>query len=574
MSTTELSTIPRVLAQHAHDKGDAVALRSKRHGLWQTITYGQLARRVGAVAAGLRAIGVMPGTTVALIAENSPHWVVADLAVQSLGARSVALAPQTPAPTAVRVLAACGAVAAVCGDQEQVDLVLEAGPALAAIAGLVVIDPTGTAGYDEPRLRTLADVEATGEGLAAPDLAAVDPSAETVGLCSAGTSGDPRVSAHSAASMMQTARNAAEWLQLTSGDRNLAVLSLATPASRLLDVYATLIAGGQIVVPESPATVAADLLEVSPSVLCVSPRALELLRQSSMRRAGESSRVRRATYRWALRALAARLDKNERARTLAGARRGRGLPYLLVGRWIASALGVLQTRRIVVTGGSVAARDARFFWSLGVPVLETYGQAETGGLVCAHDALDDAGTIGRPLPGVGARIGEDGTLAVTSVAAPEVWHATGDLAEEAGDGRLRIRGRHEDVVHGPGGEIVVAGLEAALRDCPYIRRAVAAGDGSDGLTAFVEVDLEETAPWANERDIVFSTYNSLVTRPEVRELVDAEVAAANERTGSAVPISDVVILPRQLSVHDGELTPLLTVRRARVIELHTCASGT
>jgi long-chain acyl-CoA synthetase len=195
-------------------------------------------------------------------------------------------------------------------------------------------------------------------------------------------------------------------------------------------------------------------------------------------------------------------------------------------------------------------------------------------LVFAHGSLDDAGTIGTPLPGVAARIGEDGTLAVTSVGAPDVWHGTDDLAEEAGDGRMRVRGRREDVVHGAGGEIVVAGLEAALRDSPYIRRAVIAGDGAGGLTAFVEVDLEETAPWANARDIVFSTYNSLVSRPEVRELIAAEVAAANERIGSAAPISDFVVLPRQLSVHDGELTPLLTVRRSRVIERYACASAT
>src|SRR6187551_3457279 len=123
-------TVVDALARHAGDRGATVALRSKRHGLWQTLTFGELAARVGELAGALRALGVEAGRPVALVAENSPEWIVCDLAIQALGATSVALPPQTPPDTTTRLLADVGASVIVCGDQEQVDLVLDAGAAL------------------------------------------------------------------------------------------------------------------------------------------------------------------------------------------------------------------------------------------------------------------------------------------------------------------------------------------------------------------------------------------------------------------------------------------------------------
>jgi long-chain acyl-CoA synthetase len=500
---------------------------------------------------------VAAGDPVALVAENSPEWVVADLAIQWLGASSVALAPQTPPDAIVRVLAGVGAAVVICGDQEHVDTVLEAGEALAAVTSVVVLNRTGLGRYEDPRLRSLEDVISGGE--------AVEAGAGDIVFFSAGTGDDPRPVSHRSTTVADVASNVASWLGLSPADRGLCVLSLALPAARVVDLYAPLSVGAQISIPESPATIVDDIAEVQPTVLCASPRALELLRMASERRARESGRLRRGVYDWALAKLGARLDKQDRARTVDGARRGRGVPWLLVGFFVAGKLGVRRLRRVVVTGGPVAARDARFFWSLGLPVLETYGQADLAGPVLAQGSLDDAGTVGRALPGVQWRIEKDGSLAVLNPAVAD-WHATGDLAEDAGEGRIRVRGRREDVVRTGGAEVIVAGLEAALCDSAFIRRSVVALLKDDALTAIVEVDQDEASRWASERDIHFSTYGSLVARPEIHALISDEVAAANERIGSRTAIADFIVLPQQLSVASGELTSGLSVRRRVVIE--------
>jgi long-chain acyl-CoA synthetase len=531
-------SIAELLLEQARAQPDAVAIRSKRRGIWRSTSWGELLDGTARLAAGLRGLGVEPGGAVALVGENTPEWIVADLAIQALGARTVALPPQTPEPALVRALAHARAGVVVCGDQEQVDLVLEAGGELPAVRAVVVVNPTGTGHYDDPRLRSLAELEAAPHEAIDPAelIARRTPAEAATTMFSAGTTGDPRPADLDAGALVEIARGAAAWLDLGPRDRTLCALPLATPAARILDVYAPLAAGAQIAVPESPATIAADLLEAAPTVLCLSPRALELLRIASRRRAHESARMRRRLYEWGTRRLDARVG-----------RRG-GVARLLVGRWVVGKLGLARARRIVVTGGPVAGRDLRFMWSLGVPVLETYGQAEVAGLALAQESLDDAGTAGRPLPGVSARILDDGTLAVSTPALGGEWHATGDLAEELPGGAFRVRRRPE------------SGAEAALCESAYVRRAVVA-DGS----ALVELDPDTTALWAADRGLAFSTYGSLVALPEVRDLAAAEVAAANDRLGDAA-VAGFTVLPRELSVAAGELTALLTVRHDVVRE--------
>ena len=258
---------------------------------------------------------------------------------------------------------------------------------------------------------------------------------------------------------------------------------------------------------------------------------------------------------------------------------GAALPYLLVGRFVAGKLGVRRLRRIVVTGGPVAARDARFFWALGLPVLETYGQAETAGPVFAQGSLDDAGTVGRALPGVEWR---DRARRRAGRPQPRRWGRAGirpaTSPRTPATGRIRVRGRREDVVRTGGEEVIVAGLEAALCDSAFIRRSVVAPLKGETLTAIVEVDQDEAARWASEREIHFSTYGSLVARPEIHDLISDEVAAANERIGSRTAIADFIVLPAaaQRRRRRADLRALRAAarrHRAHRRKVMTCASA-
>lgn len=563
--SAQAETVPGRLARLAAERPGDVAVRSKRRGIWEVTTWAQLRDRVRAVALGLRAAGVRPGDAVALVAENSPGWVVTDLAIQWLGARSVAMPPQSPPQVVARALADADARVVVCGDQEQVDAVTASRDTLPDVRTVVAIDTTGIDLAAVDGARSLADLERDGERLAHEDATALATaeaaSSGGVAVFSAGSAGAPRRVDHDAAAIAEQAGTAATWLALVPGDRNLVTMSLALPAGRLLDLYAPLVAGAQIGLTESPATVLVDLREAMPTVLTTTPRGLELLRWASDGRAHQASSRRRAVYRWAMR----RLDRGLDATASSLDRAGRwSLPYALVGRRVVSQIGLRRTRRIAVAGGPTGAAEQRFFWGLGVPAVEIYGTAEVVGVALAQRGLADVGTVGAPLPGIDAEV-RDGTLALRGPVTGGRWIDTGDVATLDADGRYTVRGRRDDRLAGAGEDVHAAEVERALTAGRYVRRAaVVAVDG--GVRALVEVDFDTTAAWAASHDIAFSTYGSLIGVPEVQQLLASEVETVNAALAGRTTIVGLALLPRPLDVAAGELTPVLSVRREVVIE--------
>lgn len=365
------ASMPAVLLDASQRRPDAVALRHKRRGIWNELTWAGLRDEVAALALGLEARGVRAGDAVALLGENRPGWIVADLALQSLGAAVVTPPPGVPPSELRRVLEHHRVRLAICGDQEHVDAVIEAQPE--GVSNLLAFDLTGMARYDAARIGAMDAVCAVGR-----DIAAGVP--ERFGRLVAQSEA---VAADAGPDLVTAARIAAEWLGLGPRDRNLCVLPLAAVTTRVIDVYAPLCAGAQVQLPETPASVPDDLRECAPTVLCVVPRALELLHRSSHERSLRATWVKRAAYEWAMRRLERRLARRGAARTVDGARRSRGLAYALVGLPVARDLGIDALRRVVCLDGPVGAEVGRFFWSLGTPVLEAPDVMTWRGRACS-----------------------------------------------------------------------------------------------------------------------------------------------------------------------------------------------
>jgi long-chain acyl-CoA synthetase len=212
-----------------------------------------------------------------------------------------------------------------------------------------------------------------------------------------------------------------------------------------------------------------------------------------------------------------------------GMRREGRVARTLVRRPVARRLGVHAVRHITCLDGPVCTRTATFFATLGVPI---------------HDAFAFGGRValaqGEPLPGVDATV-RDGELVICG-------RATGERAEYA-DGRFRLLGRHG-----------LEPLERALRESPYVRHAVVV----PGAGALLEVDAEMVSVWGARRDVAFGSYRSLVEHPSVRELLAREVPES---------VKAFAVLPRPLTVADGELTATLRVNREPVVERYAPLLG-
>lgn len=522
MSAPAVPGLPHVLRDQAAATPDAVALRRKRLGIWQPVSFAALHARVARVALGLQGLGVAAGDAVAVVGDISVEWIATDLATQALGARSVTPWHRLTAEALQEDLRRAGVRVVVCGDQEQADKLVEADDEFV----VVVVDTTGMrgAGY----AHTLADLEAAA-GTADGYGALLDARRPEDEVSVAFEPGRPRRAVvHRADALVAAAGAAAALSQLGPKDRTLCLLPPAALAARVFDLYAALVAGASSHLPENPASSGTDLEEVHPTVLSASPRALELLRAHAQLRAARSGRFKRRLVQ----------------RTLGG--NGGGAGRALVLRPMARRMGVGSVRRIAVLGGPVTDDMRSFFAGLGPEVVVVEGP-----LVAAGMAFADA----QALPGVEARVGEDRTLAVRTPWSGDALPGDGIrplLAAAGSEGRIEVLGGLDDV----DGDVVLPALEARLRDSPYITEAVVSA-AAGAPAARVGLDVEAVGVWAAEHDVYAATRSALAEHPRVVNLVETEaIRLLGEGT-----IGAITVMARRLLEEEGELDAMLGVQR-------------
>jgi long-chain acyl-CoA synthetase len=559
-------TLPDVLAAHAADRPDALAVLYKRNGIWQSLTWRELHERVERTSRALAALGLKRGEPVALISDPRPGWLVSDLAVQATGGVSVAVHPTQSEGDLRGIFAASPVRFAFVGDDEQLE---SAGAALEDLELRVILDPSFVRRSHEEGSEPLPEFYERAND-SAPAGYRPDPDQLAIGVISSGVRAvgadpvPPRTLCFTHRSAMAAARSAAQWLGLKSGDRNLTVVSPAQSTARLLDYYAPLVAGSTIAFPESQSTIVENLLEIAPDTLVMTPRALELLAADVELRMAHSGRVKRAANRWAA---------SNRRRSSSPTK---ALSRALVDRPIVSKLGLRRARRVVCTAGQPSVELLHFYWDLGIPLVVSYGQAESLGLVSCQRNADDADTVGPLVPGVEVQV-RDGTLHVRSqglarsyldgapAQAPDGWLDTGDHGVVDDSGRLIIHAARQDVLHRPGQpDILLAQIEGRLRLSPYIGEAVAMA-GTAGVAALIQIELDAVVDWALRQGIPGATFGALAASPEVVKLIGDEVDHANASAPEHERIGEFRLLPRRLSVAEDEMTPTLRVRRAVVL---------
>ena len=268
--------------------------------------------------------------------------------------------------------------------------------------------------------------------------------------------------------------------------------------------------------------------------MVATPRFYARVRSTLELRAARAGAFKRTVYRLGMRqldrALAARLEGRRASFAESTGR-------LLVGRWVLDKAGLLHVRYAGVGGGPVVRDLLEWYWRLGLPLHEQYGQVEAGGIAFSQRGIEDAGTAGTPLGAeIEARVAPDGELYLRTpgqlvgrldAAGSELvdgWLATGDLAELDAAGRAVIRDRRSSVLVTSAGETVLAGeVAGALERSPYVATAVVVAEGRPFVTALIELEPDAVVEWAKAREKPVTTYAALA--------VDDDVAAAARRAG-------------------------------------------
>ncbi|MFD3749126.1 AMP-dependent synthetase/ligase [Streptomyces cyaneofuscatus] len=560
---------------------------------WHSLTWAQTAERVHAIAAGLLALGVRPEERVAISSSTRVEWILADLGAMCAGAATTAVYPSTHADETAYILSDSGSRAIFLENAVQLDKVASAIEHLPELDHAILFDP----GADLPRVEglevlSLAELEKRGTAYLDEHPDAVE---ETVGaiereqlatlIYTSGTTGRPKGVrlVHDCWSYQGVAQEASGLLR--SDDVQFLWLPLSHVFGKAL-IAGQVRTGHVMAVDGRIDRIITNLPAVRPTLMASAPRIFEKVYNGIAGRARAEGGAKYKIFLWAAKVARdyARTEQESRAAT---GRRKVPLP-LAVQHAVADRLVYGKIRaafggnlRGSVSGSAALAPDIGYFFAgAGVHVLEGYGLTETSA-ACTVNPADDSrvGTVGRPLPGTEVRIAEDGEVLLrgpgvmrgyhnlpektAEVLESDGWFRTGDIGEVDKDGYVRITDRKKDVFKTSGGKYVapteIEGRFKAI--CPFVSNILVIGDGRNFCSALIALDEATITSWAASQGLGDRTYAEIVSSPQVHELIDGFVQRVNGDLQRWQTVKKFAVLPRDLDIEHGELTPSLKVKR-------------
>ncbi|WP_291987396.1 AMP-binding protein [Candidatus Accumulibacter sp. ACC007] len=596
-SSQALDTFPRLLLNHARVRGDKPAMREKDLGIWQCWTWQDVADEVRALACGLAEMGFKRGENVAIVGDNRPRMYMMMSAVQCLGGVPVPLYQDAVANEMLFVLVDAEIRFLFVEDQEQVDKVLELQAQLPQLRHLFYDDPHGMRHYTQPFIHDVRELMEMGRihNRNHPDLlirkvAAGNADDVSVMLYTSGTTGKPKGVCLTHNAFISAARGGVDFDRLTADENILSYLPMAWVGDHLFSFAQAMLTGFTINCPESAETVMNDLREIGPTYYFAPPRVFENLLTQVMIRMEDASAIKQKMFHFfmavARRSGAEILDGKAVA---LGDRVLYALGNFFVFGPLKNVLGLSRVRVAYTAGAAIGPDLFRFYRSIGINLKQLYGQTETCAYVCLQpDGEIKFDSVGKPAPGVEVKIADNGEILVKGPmllreyykrpdATAEAINAdgyfmTGDAGLFDDEGHLKIIDRAKDVGKLVNGAMFAPNfIENKLKFFPFVKEAVAFGDGREMVCAFINIDIGAVGNWAERRGIAYSGYTDLAAKGEVYGLIQESIEQVNsELRGEGVladsQIHRFLILHKELDPDDDELTRTRKVRRGFVAE--------
>lgn len=579
-------TIIRALDATAAAYPERPAMRYKREGRWEATSWREYARLVRRVARGFMKLGLEPGKGVTIIGFNCPQWFLADLGAIAAGGVPAGIYTTSSPEQCQYITDHCDAQVVVAEDAAQLAKFLAVRDRLPKVKALVLMRGPATG---EPDVYTWEQLLTLGDDVADSDLQARLDAQQPGDLCTliytSGTTGPPKAVMITHDNVLQTARAVLETVKVGPDDRMVSYLPLSHIAEQVVSLHGPMACGASTWFAESLELLVDALREARPTVFFAVPRVWEKM-QAKMQAAGaQSSGFRKKLVAWA------------RRQGLAGgyaeqAGRSKGLGYAiaqrLVFRKVRAALGLDQSRIQVSSAAPIARDTLEFFLSLGIPIYEVYGMSEcTGPATLSLPGAYKTGSVGRPLPGTELKIAEDGEVllrgfhvfkgylkdeeATREAIDAEGWLHSGDVGEVDGDGYLRITDRKKELLITAGGENVAPQpIEGMLKSIPVVSQAVVVGDRRKYIAALVALDPERLPVETQAAGSPATSAAEAAQCPKFQAHLHQQIEAVNQRLARVQAVKRFAILPRELSIEEGELTPTMKTKR-RVVNEHFAA---
>jgi long-chain acyl-CoA synthetase len=539
-------------------------------------------------------LGLEKGDKIAIVGDNRPEWVFAELAAQCAGAVPLGIYQDSTSKEVGFVIDHSDAKFIIAEDQEQVDKILELKESIPKVQKVIYTDPKGMRNYQDEMLLDFREAEDLGrdqhnrnpkkfsemvEATSGEDLALI--------AYTSGTTGFPKGSMLSHNNMLRMAYNLILVDPKFEDDEYVSFLPLPWIGEQMMGVASAMLVGFTVNFPEEPDTVTENRREIAPHVMFSPPMIWENLAASIQVKVMDASWLKRTSFNLALpvgyEMADCRFEKKEPSFWL---KVKYMFAYLLVFRALKDRLGFTKLRSASTGGAALGPDTFRFFHGLGVNLKQIYGQTEISGISCIHyDGDVNFDSVGKPIPETEIIIAEDGEVLskspsvflgyykndeATEETLKDGWLHSGDAGHFTDDGHLVIIDRVKDVMQMADGTMFSPQfIENKLKFSPYIKEAVCIGDHLPYITGIICIDMPIVGKWAENNRINYTTYTDLASKPEVYELIETEARKVNRdltRINDQSVIKKFVLLYKELDADDDELTRTKKVRRGFISE--------
>lgn len=585
----EFSTIPEmyeaIAAKFAHT--ERPMLMHKVDKQYRNISYSEYRRNVELFAFGLASLGIGKDDKIAIISENRPEWIVADMAIVSLGAIDVPIYP-TLTPKQIEFIFNDAKVKlAIVSNPTQLSKVTKIQADVKTLQRSIIMNEKGEA--DGTTILSFSKIYELGEefektrpNLFRESIAKIKPDDLLTIIYTSGTTGNPKGVMLTHNNLVANIKASASIIPFSDEDVLLSFLPLCHSFERMGGYYTAMACGATVAYAESVETVRDNLLEVHPTIVTTVPRLFERIHSRMIKQVDNSSPLRQKIFYWAVGV----------GKEYVKARKSGSIPPML--KWQHSLAAKLVfsklshrtggRMRFFVSGGAALPRElGEFFEAVGIIIIEGYGLTETSPVLCAN-RLDDYkfGTVGKPIPGVEIKIAGDGEIlakgpnimkgyfnnpqATEEAIDKDGWFHTGDIGMFDAQGHLMITDRKKHLFVSSGGKnIAPQPIENLFLQSKYIDQFVLIGDGRMFLSALIVPEFEILKDYAHNVGISFSGDSELVLSSEIRKLYDTEIQKLQKDLPNYERVRRFELLPQALTVENGEITPTLKVKR-KVVE--------
>jgi long-chain acyl-CoA synthetase len=584
-------TLPSRFLNAVEKWGARVAMRKKEYGLWHDITWNEYRDQVRFIACALMSMGLERGEHASIIGDNCPEWVFADLGIQCCGAATTGVYATNAWQQVEYVVENSESKFFFVENEEQLDKWLRFKDNVPNLKKVIVWDTEGLRQFKDPMVMTFDELVEAGRQVAANNpgmfkkrIVEIEPEDLSVLIYTSGTTGPPK-------GAMLTHRNCL-WMghaittdnPMSDKDEIMSFLPLCHIFEQLFTVLGHITSGYTVNFIESLDTIADNMIEISPTVGHAVPRIWEKYYSAIQIRMSDATWFKRFIFFTAL-----NIGKKRAALKMNFI----AVPFYLeiifylahlaVFRKLKERMGFDRIRVAYSGAAPIAPEILHFYQSIGVNLIEGYGQTEgTGVTSLSRVGRVKFGMVGQPLTGAEVKIAEDGEILVKSpgvfkgyIKNPKAtaetivdgWLHSGDVGEIDADGYLKITDRKKDIIVTAGGKNVTPQyIENKLKASIYINDAIVIGERRKYLTCLIMIDEDNVVKYAQDQKIQFSTYRDLTQNPKIRKLIQEEVNAINETLSRVEHVKKFCILPKKLYEEDGEVTPTMKVKRKFVNE--------